>query len=217
MPESPIFTALAAGDHDAMAAIVATDPTQAMARDADGVSVLMAARYRFDEQAMMILRGADQPLDVFEASAFDEADRTATLLAAEPSQAFHLQADGFSALHLAAFFGALAAARSLVAAGARVNLVSRNDFRVMPLHSAIAGRHAGVARILIPAGADVNAAQREGYRPLHQAAEHGDAELIEMLLVAGADPSLTNDAGESPAEFARRHGHDEVAERLARA
>jgi ankyrin repeat protein len=174
----------------------------------------MSARYRFDEPAMEILRAAGRPLDIFEASAFDDADRVAVLLGSDPSQAFHLQADGFSALHLAAFFGGPRSARLLVVAGARVDLVSRNDFAVRPLHSALAGRHVEVCRVLVDAGADVNATQREGYRPLHQAVEHGDTELVDLLLSAGADPALTNDVGEAAADFALRHGHRELAARL---
>jgi ankyrin repeat protein len=216
MPDAPIMAALEAGDREAMAAIVAADPTAALTRDHQGVSVLMLARYRFDRVAIALLRAAGQPLDVFEAAALDEPDRVAELLAIDRGQAFHLNADGFSALHLAAFFGSPSSARLLVDAGARVNLVSRNDFVVMPLHSAAAGRHIEVSRILVGAGADVNASQQAGIRPLHEAAEHGDVELVDLLLAAGADPALTSDAGETPAALAERVGQRDVLSLLRR-
>ncbi len=214
MPDAPIFAALAAGDHDRLAAILTGDPAAASARDDVGLSVLMSARYRFDLRSVELIQGAGQALDIFEASALDVEARVAELLAFDPSQAFHLAPDGFSALHLAAFFGAPRCARLLTNAGARVNVLSRNDFGVMPLHSALAGRHVEVCRILVGAGADVNAPQQEGYRPLHQAVEHNDTELVEMLMAVGADPSLPNDAGETAADFAGRLGHVALEARL---
>src|SRR5439155_4037813 len=46
--------------------------------------------------------------------------------------------DGFQPLGLASFFGHVDTARVLVEGGADVNSASRNDFKVMPLHSACA-------------------------------------------------------------------------------
>jgi len=214
MPDSPIFAALAASDRDGMASILSADPEAAVSRDANGISILMAARYRFDMRAVELIRAAGQPLDIFEATIVDDATRVRHLLTLDPSQVFHLSADGFSALHYAAFFGAPAAARVLVDVGAPIDKYSANDFGVMPLHSALAGRHREVCRILVDAGADVDAIQREGHRPLHLAVEHDDVELIEMLVAAGADRSLTNDVGETAVQSAERLGRSQAAARL---
>jgi ankyrin repeat protein len=81
----------------------------------------------------------------------------------------------------------------------------------MPLHSAAAGGHVGVARLLVAAGADVNATQRHGYTPLHAAGQNGDEELTELLLGAGADPSARTDDGQTPGDLASAAGHPAVA------
>ena len=86
--------------------------------------------------------------------------------------------------------------------------------RVQPLHSAAAGRHIEVCRVLIAAGADVNATQQHEFTPLHAAAQHGDDELVELFLSAGADPSARTDAGDTPADIADAAGHVDVARRL---
>lgn len=39
---------------------------------------------------------------------------------------------------------------------------------------------------MISAGADINAASKDGLTPLHQAAQHAQAEIIEVLIAAGA-------------------------------
>ena len=85
---------------------------------------------------------------------------------------------------------------------------------VQPLHSAAAGLHHEVCRVLIAAGADVNATQRNGFTPLHAAAQHGDDELVELLLSAGADPTARTDDGDTPADTAEASGHADVGRRI---
>ena len=105
-------------------------------------------------------------------------------------------------------------ARVLLTSGAAVGAVSRNEMLVQPLHSAAAGLHHEVCRVLIAAGADVNARQAHAFTPLHAAAQHGDDELVELLLSAGADPTARTDAGATPADTADAAGHVDVARRL---
>ena len=89
-----------------------------------------------------------------------------------------------------------------------------NELRVQPLHSAAAGRHHEVCRLLIAAGADVNATQRDEFTPLHAAAQHGDTELVELFLSAGADPTALTESGATPADMAEAAGHVDIARRL---
>ena len=132
----------------------------------------------------------------------------------DPGRAVAWSADGFTALHFAAFFGKAEAARTLIDAGAMVDVVSGNEMRVQPLHSAAAGRHHEVCRLLIASGADVNATQQHDFTPLHAAAQHGDDELVELFLSAGADPLARTDAGDTAADIAEAAGHVDVARRL---
>lgn len=60
--------------------------------------------------------------------------------------------------------------------------------------AATANRHA-VARALLQAGADVNAADKDGDTPLHKATRLGDVELIELLLAAGANVNARTKTG----------------------
>ena len=179
----------------------------------DGVSILLQARYRNDRAMTEAIRTAGLPLDVFEAAAFDDVPRLVELVRDDPSVARSWSGDGFTALHLSAFFGGVDGARVLLEAGAEMDLVSRNDFSVYPIHSAAAGR-VPVALLLVERGADVNVRQRHGWTPLHTAAHNGSEELVDALLAAGADPAATNDDGVTAADLARKDGHAAIAERL---
>ena len=211
---SDMIAAVAAGDTERVSALLAEDPALVNARGEDGVSAVLLARYRFDRPTMDVLLAADPDLDVFEGSALGRIDRVRAALDDDPEAVRAFSPDGFTALHLAAFFGKTEVARRLVQAGAAVNVYSANDFHVQPLHSAAAGRHIEICRLLIAGGADVDARQRHGYTPLHAAAQNGDVELLELLLSAGANPSIAKDDGETPAQTAEAAGHDDVARRL---
>jgi len=209
-----MITAVTTDDATRVAALVAEDPALASTRDRDGVSVLMLSRYRFDRGTTDALLAADPELDVFEATALGYIDRLRERLDEDPGRAVAWSADGFTALHFAAFFGKAEAARTLIDSGAMVDAVSGNEMRVQPLHSAAAGRHHEVCRLLIASGADVNATQQHDFTPLHAAAQHGDDELVELFLSAGADPLARTDAGDTAADIAEAAGHVDVARRL---
>jgi ankyrin repeat protein len=210
-----LIEAINAGDADRVGAILTDDPSLVAARDADGVSALMLARYRFDRAATDAILAADPEFDVFEAATLGYLDRLRERLEADPGAAFVFSTDGFTALHFAAFFGKAEAARILLEHGASVDVYTRNPFANQPLHAAAAGRHIEVCRVLIAGGADVNATQHGGFTPLHEAAQHGDVEMTELFLSAGADRAAKTDAGETAADLATAAGHADLASRLS--
>jgi ankyrin repeat protein len=211
---SDVMEAVAAGDAERVAALVTEDPSLAMARGEDGVSALLLARYRFDRPTMDALLAADPDLDLFEAAALGRIDRLRERLMDDPASITAFSPDGFTALHLAAFFGKTEVTRILLDAGAPIDTYTTNTFANQPLHAAAAGRHIEVCRLLLAAGADVDATQHGGYTPLHEAAQHGDVEMVELFLSAGADPTVSVASGETPADLAEAAGHADVANRL---
>jgi ankyrin repeat protein len=92
--------------------------------------------------------------------------------------------DGWTPLHLAAFFGHLEAARLLLAEGADVKAVSRNGMKNTPLHAATAGRHGELALLLLQHGADPAALDAGGYTPLQIATQN---QLESVVAAMSAD------------------------------
>jgi ankyrin repeat protein len=209
-----VLAAIEAGDADSLRELIAADPSLANGVDEAGVSVLLQAKYRGENDLVEILRAAKPTLDLFEAAALGDDTRVSELLDAEPYRVSGLAADGFSPLHLAVFFAHPSTARLLLDRDADVDSEADNSSHVQPLHSAAAGASAECVRILLDAGADVDARQHGGYTALMEAALQGNEEMVRALLNAGADPTLTSDEGKSPIDFAEAEGYGALAELL---
>jgi uncharacterized protein len=155
------------------------------------MSELLQAVYRGDQARVDELLSAAPELDVFEAAAVGKTERLRELLDEDPSLANAWAPDGFQPLGLASFFGHVDTARLLVERGAEVNSASRNDLRVMPLHSAAATgdpeTRYELAKLLLDHGADPNARQQDDFTPLMAADQYGDDRLRALLIEHGAE------------------------------
>lgn len=146
--------------------------------------------YRGDQARAEELLASNPELDVFEAAAVGRTERLRELLDEDPSLANAWAKDGFQPLGLASFFGHTDAVRLLLERGAEVNSPSRNEMKVMPLHSAAATPEPSaryeIAKLLLERGADPNARQQDDFTPLMAADQHGDERLGELLTEYGA-------------------------------
>ncbi|HYD55020.1 MAG TPA: ankyrin repeat domain-containing protein [Gemmatimonadaceae bacterium] len=206
--------AIARGDADAVRAIIAPDPARAMSKGAQGVSALLLTVYHGQPALAALLRPHLVP-DVHEAAALGEVARLSEILAADPARVHDRSADGWTPLHLAAFFADAPTVAALLAAGADVAARSTNATDNAPLHAAIAGRRDIEAiRRLVEAGADVNARAGGGWTPLHLAASRGDVALVDYLLARGADRTARADDDRDAVAIAEAYGHPDAAARL---
>jgi ankyrin repeat protein len=209
------FAAVRAGDIPSLMELLASDRSLAGARDASGLSLVLLACYYRKKDMLDLLVEADPPLGICEAAAVpDKASHGRKLLENDRGLAASWSPDGFTPLHLAAYFGNEEMVALLLVHHADVNAVSRNPMCLQPLHSACAGRALGIVQMLLEQGADVNARQHGGWTPLHSAVNNGAIPIIELLLSYGADPSLASDDGKSSFDLAAEPGRAAVQEAL---
>lgn len=204
------------GDLEVARALLDADPALAGARDADGQTPVMAAIYGNHSAIVALLRERGATPTLFEAAALGDIPALNAALARDPNGVRAYSADGWTALHLAAHFGQIEAAKALLAAGANVTAHSWNGQDNEPIHAA-AARAGNVAMVaaLLDGGAQVNARQHGGFTPLHQAAQNGDAELVTLLLSRGARRSMVTDKDLTACDLAEEAGYRELAGRLS--
>lgn len=183
------------------------------ARTSDGVTALRLAVYNGHHKTAAWIRDRGALIDLFDAAALGDAARIDGLKEAGCDVNAFAE-DGWTALHLASFFGHAEAASRLLAAGADASLLASNDHGNTALHSAVAGGAAPVVAMLIAAGANVNALEVGGLTPLHLAAIESNPEMIKLLTRAGADSNLRDGDGRSPLDHARQRGDDEIIRAL---
>ncbi len=145
--------------------------------------------------------------DIFKAAEEGDLARVKELLAQGGLDlaAFINDEDKLTALYFAALDGCMNVAKTLIRAGAPVNVL---DESWSPLHGAVDGSHHDMAALLLREGAVVDAYSNDGGAPLFYAK---DRRMTALLIAAGAD---VNAVPYSPLHEAAFDGHLDVLEEL---
>jgi uncharacterized protein len=205
-----VLDAIRTANAGRLKALLAEDRSLASSRDEAGVSAILHARYRSHMDMVELLLACRPRLDIFEAAALGRGQVVEARLDEDPTGATAFAGDGFTALHLAAFFAHPDVVSVLLERGADPRAVARNLSMVTPLHSAAAGRNLEAARLLLRHEVDVNARQQGGWTALHAAALHGDIDLARLLLARSASAQAVNDDGKTALQLAVDKGHAEI-------
>lgn len=213
MADHAIFDVIRAGDVARLRALIAADRGAVNTRSDKGYTPVLIAQYHRKPDCLAVLLGADPALDIFDAAAVGATARVAELLDDDPALLNAYAPDGFFPLALAAFFGHPETVKLLLARGANVAQAARNPMKIQALHSAVTNSFAAV-KLLVEAGAPVNAKQDKGWAPLHEAVNRGDLEMVRYLLAHGADAKQQNDDGKSAVGLAADKGNKEMLKLL---
>jgi uncharacterized protein len=175
-----------------------------------GLSPIMIAAYHQQPELASFLADKTITLTIFEAAATGKINHIIRMLAREPQLVNAYAEDGFQPLGLACYFGHYDIAEYLATAGASLNSPSHNGLKAAPIHSAAAGGHERIVKMLLEHGADPNVREQAGLTALHAAAQNGDAETIRALLLGGADLTLKSEDGKTAMDIAMDAGHEKA-------
>ena len=209
-----LIDAIRAGDAAAATAVLDEAPEAAHGTGAGGESPILEALYRGQsELAARIAQERD--ITLVEAAALGAESRLNSLLDRPDQSLDERSADGWTPLHLAAFFGHTGTVAALVARGADLEARSANYMANTPLCAAIAGAtNRTTITALLDSGADANAEGAGGVRPIHLAASRGAIPVVRELMVRGARADVASDDGKTAAQYATERGHPGAASLL---
>lgn len=97
--------------------------------------------------------------------------------------------------------------RLLLKKGARVGMKSPGG-DMYPLHQASVTGQTAICSVLLDAGAQVDAVDKEKNTPLHYAATIGKVDTIKLLIKEGANVDAKQEKGMTPLHWACHKGHD---------
>lgn len=211
---APLLDAMRRRNARQVAELLAADPQLARGRAAGGETLVLHACYLGAPELVPLLLAGRAP-DACEAAALGDVAALRTALEDDDDARVRRSSDGWTPLHLAAFFGRDEAAALLIDHGAPINGHATNATRNTPLHAALAGAvSATLVRRLVMAGASVTARDAHGATPLHLAASRGAEPLCDLLLARGADPGARTAEGATPGQMATDRGFPALGERL---
>lgn len=202
------------GDLGAVRAALSQDPALLDATNDAGQSAFLLAMYYRQRETADYLLSLGPKLDVFNACVAGDTKRVMEEVGSNPAVLQAQSSDGWTPLHLAAFFGQVELAKALIDAGANVDARSSNAMKNTPLHAAAAGAQTALVELLLKRGADPNATQEGGWTALHSAAQAGNREMVEVLLANGAHVNARAANNQSPLDLALSKGQQDVASLL---
>ena len=199
------------GDLSAVRSALVDNPDLLDATNEAGQSAFLLAMYYRQRAMADYLLSLGPKLDLFNACVAGQNQHVLDQIRENPALLETQSTDGWTPLHLAAFFGHPELANALLDAGAKVDIRSSNAMKNTPLHAAVAGGHVALVELLLKRGADANATQEGGWTALHGAAQAGNRAIIEVLIAHGAHVNARAANNQSPLDMALSKGHQDVA------
>ncbi|MDA2164604.1 ankyrin repeat domain-containing protein [Bacillus cereus] len=137
-------------------------------------------------------------------------EKVVEFIKTNPSAVNEFSEDGWTLLHLAAYFGQKKLASFLLESGADIHIRAKNENENTPLQAAIANKQIELVTFLIEKGSDVNVIQSGGWTGLHEAALLGNEEIIVLLLKNGANKMIEKNDGKTAYDIALEKGHEHL-------
>jgi len=178
-----------------------------------GQTALHLAVYRSEKAIVKLLLDRGAKTDIFSSSGLGRIDDVIRLLHQDPSLAKATHGSGATPLHYAAANGHKLVMLALLKHKPDVDAVALNRFT--PLLCAVLRKRADAVKVLLKAGANVNArGSYSGGSALHWAADRGYYKVAKLVAENGGNPNILNSHGFAPLHIAATRRHDEKMVRI---
>lgn len=211
------FDAIKADDIFGLTTMINQDQSLVDCENENGLPAVLFAIYYGRKEVALLLVQSGAKVDVFVASALNDLKRLERALAKDPEALSKFSVDGWTPVHLAAFYRQKEALAYLLEKGAPVDVRSKNNMSNLPIHAAAAGGNRDIVAMLLERGADVHERQNGGWTPLHSAAQNGDLETVKLLLAHGANVDVRAENGQTALDLAMGKGSQAVVDLLMQA
>ncbi|EQA64204.1 ankyrin repeat domain-containing protein [Leptospira alexanderi] len=206
-----IFQAIAGGQKTKVIGLLKRDPSLFQSLTEEGITPVLFSLYYGKLDISKEIYDISPDRNLFEAAALGDLEETKRLVSGSSDMINSFSHDGWSALHLASYFGHLEIVKFLISSGANLGLTSKSklSYGNTALHSAVATGKKAVVELLLEKGADANALQNPGgITPLHIAASRSGSDgIIQLLLKKGADKKIWSSEGKTPYTIALEKGN----------
>jgi len=202
------------GNLDAVREDLAADSALLNATNEAGQSAFLLSKYYRQPKIADYLLSLKPKLDVFTLCVAGHASEVLAEIEKSPDLLEAHSGDGWTPLHLAAFFGWPELANALLDKGAAIDSRSTNSMKNTPLHAAAAGGVTPLVDLLLKRGAKPNATQEGGWTALHAAAQAGNRAMAESLIANGANVNQQADNNQTPLDMALLKGHQDLVDLL---
>lgn len=159
------------------------------------------------KKEVAILREHGATVDLFSAVAIGDEEQVGKLVRQGPDSANSRGPDGYPALLFAVKMNYGIIVKQLIATGCDVDIRNNSDVEGQggqtALHEAAFWGRYKIAKMLIDAGADVNALSEAKISPLHDAARMSNVRIARLLLEHGARIDCQDKSGQTPLDWCR--------------
>ena len=192
-------------------------PESLSVTNADSITPLLFALYLGKTEAAKAIYAAPSAFTIHERAVMNDLEGLREMLNADAALLTSYSQDGWTLLHLAAFFGHKGVVEFLLTKGAEVDTPSRSkaSYGNSALQAAVAMGQSEIVRFLLDHGANPNFVQAPGLlTPLHIAASRKDLDIVRLLVERGANREAASADGKKPADIADERQNPEIAEFL---
>lgn len=214
MTRDEVFKAIDVADAKSLTDILEKDKSLASCRSNDGMSAVLFSLYINRPEITELLLSFKPDLDIYDLAALGGAAQISAMIAANPKIIHEYNGTGFTALHIASYFGYEDIVMLLLDHGADVDKKTMDGSDLTALQSAVSNLKVEAVKKLLLYNPDVNVRMLGGFTPLMSAAALGSKDLVRALVEHGADSAIKSEDGRDARSFAFDAKHSDIVDLL---